>query len=290
MPPRMADGALLLGALAAAPLHAQRCDPGPGSNEARMLAMAALPLTFTGGRAPDPPADGRIALVLESALAPSVDPSVAIPSTCQPGKGPENATPLGVVARPRLAVQFGRGWTLEASWLPPVTRVAGVRTDLWGVALARTVVGPRGRGSLTLRGHWLFGSARAPITCPDASLTAPGPCAGGQRSDDRWSPNTLGVDLVAAGAGRLRPHLGVGVARLRPSLQVDRVTAGGQRDSTLVVASLTRAALFGGVEVPVGGVRVGAEAYWVPADAATLRTTVTVPLVRGGPAARRRRR
>ncbi len=83
-------------------------------------------------------APSGITFGIEAANVPSVDPATATPTICRPGKGPENTDLLAGIARPRIGVPLPLGLALEASWIPPV-RVNGVKANLIGLALARSV-------------------------------------------------------------------------------------------------------------------------------------------------------
>ena len=80
------------------------------------------------------PAPSRMSL--EGTYLPDVDDQTATPTTCRPGKGPENANPA-------CPGSCGLGWhlpwptgpTSEISWVPPITmqrcEAQSVRDSLW---------------------------------------------------------------------------------------------------------------------------------------------------------------
>ena len=190
------------------------CRPGPGSNEAKTLALFSVPLTFSQAAAPGRP--GGITLGIEGANVPSVDPAVATPTICRPGKGPENTDLLAGIARPRIGVPLPLGLALEASWIPPV-RVNGVKANLIGVALARSVV-LTPRMTAGLRAHATFGEIHAPVTCDHQALGDPASeCFHGHVSDDRLSPNIFGLDASLgwrlAGCAPMRGRATAGCSR-----------------------------------------------------------------------------
>jgi len=268
--------ATLLGLPAAAAAQGD-CFPGSNSNEARTLASFSVPLAFSPAGAPELVPELRVAV--EAASIPGVDRVTATPTVCRPGKGPENTNLLPVFPRPRLVLPMPGGLGLELSWIPPL-RVRGVRANLFGLSVERSVGRPNGV-VLALRGHATFGSIRAPITCAEDALADPSSeCFGGQRSDDRFRPNILGADLrfgVPLAQGRLRPYAGIGYSRLRPRFQVHFVNQFGELDSRRVEVNLERVAVFGGATWAVGPrLGVTGELYAVPADGMSGRVVVRV--------------
>jgi hypothetical protein len=260
----------------ATPLAAQYvCRPGADSHEARTLASFSVPLTFGPGAAPRPGA--RFSIGLEASSVPNVDPVTATPTTCQPGKGPENTDLLPALARPRLAVPLPLGLALDASWIPPV-RVAGVKANLFGLSVTKAFGRETGLAA-AVRAHATFGQIRAPVTCDREALGDPvSECFQGTLSDDRYSPNILGLDLSlgrALAGGRLHAYVGSGYNRLQSRFQVNFRNQFGGLDTTRVAVNLNRAVLFGGAEWQLSDrLAVTGEIYAVPADAATGRLVV----------------
>ena len=258
-------------------VQAQICRPGPGSNEARTFAIVSTPLAFTGAGAPN--ATGRrIEVGVETVYVPQVDAATRTPTTCRPGKGPENANLLSVAPRPRIALYPGGGFALEGSWIPPV-RLNGVRANLFGLAGSWTVGLGRERATLTLRAHATLGRIRAPITCPDPALEDPtSECYQGRRSDDRFDPDVFGAEATVAwalGSGRVRPYLGVGYNRLQPRFQVNFTNAVAFTDRQKVEVNLDRAAIFGGATWRAAAAfTVSGELYSMPSDAVTGRLVI----------------
>jgi hypothetical protein len=255
------------------------CFPGPSSNEAKTLATFAVPLAF--GRAGAPDLLPGFTAGLELAYLPKVSDATATPTICRPGKGPEHANLLFGLPRPRLGMPLPFGLTLQASWVPPV-RVDGVKANLFGVSLEKAFGRLDGLVA-AVRAHATFGSVYAPITCDDRALADPASeCFGGTRSDDRLSPNIIGVDFAIGGSlagGRLRPYGGAGYNRLQPRFQVNFTNRFGDHDGRRVDVNLNRLAVFGGATWRLAQ-RVGfsAELYAAPSDAVTgrviLRTAV----------------
>lgn len=271
---------LFLAALCLAPnaLQAQGdCFPAKDSHEAQTFGILSVPLAFTGARAPGSPRG--VTFGVEVANLPTVDRETARPTTCRPGKGPENTDPIPVVVRPRVTLAAG-GFLFEASWIPPV-RVQDVKANLVGVAIAHPFALASG-WYLGVRAHAVLGALHAPITCDDDALRdATSECFNGTRSDDRWRPGVYGVEaVVGGGRGRIKPHAGVGYTHLAPRFQVHFTNAAGDTDTRRVEVDLDRAALFGGLTVPLGAMRLTGEAYATLGDAVVGRVVLRVPVVR----------
>jgi hypothetical protein len=255
------------------------CFPGPSSNEAKTLATFAVPLAF--GRAGAPNLLPGFTAGLELAYLPKISDATATPTICRPGKGPEHANLLFGLPLPRLGMPLPFGLTLQASWVPPV-RVDGVKANLFGISLEKAFGRLDGLVA-AVRAHATFGSVHAPITCDDRALADPASeCFAGSRSDDRLSPNIMGVDFAVGGSlmgGRLRPYGGAGYNRLQPRFQVNFTNRFGDHDGRRVEVNLNRLALFGGATWQLAQ-RLGfsAELYAAPTDAVTgrviLRTAV----------------
>ena len=251
---------------------AQDCFPGANSNEAKTLGIVAVPLAF--GRAGAPARFYGFQAGIELVYLPQVDAATATPTTCNPGKGPENTDPISVLPRPRIGLPLPLGLALQASWVPPV-RFQGMKANLFGISLEKTFGHLEGLVA-AVRAHATFGSIRAPITCDDQSLKdAASECFGGTRSDDRLRPNIMGVDLSVGGPlanGRLRPYGGVGYNRLQPRFQVNFTNRFGELDDREVTVDLNRVVLFGGATwLATERLGVSGELYAAPSDAITGR-------------------
>jgi hypothetical protein len=251
------------------------CFPGPESNEAKTLAIFAVPLAFGRGSAPEVFPGFRAGI--ELAYLPNVDDATATPTICRPGKGPENTDLLFALPRPRIGLPLPFGLALQASWVPPV-RVRGIKANLIGLSVEKAFGNLEGLVA-ALRVHATFGSVRAPITCDDQALEDPASeCFGGTRSDDRLSPNIIGIDLAVGGPlaeGRLRPYGGVGYNRLQPRFQVDYTNQYGDLDDRRVEVDLDRFVMFGGATwQTTERLSVTGELYAAPADAITGRVVV----------------
>jgi hypothetical protein len=248
------------------------CFPGGASNEAKTMAIFAVPLAFGRGSAPELYPGFKAGL--ELSYLPRVSEARATPTVCRPGKGPENTDLLFAIPRPRIGMPLPFGFTLQASWVPPL-RVNGVKANLFGISVEKAF-GQFDGLVVAVRAHATFGSVHAAITCPDESLEdAASECFGGSRSDDRLSPNIRGVDVAVGGSmanGRLRPYAGAGYNRLQPRFQVNFTNQFGELDDRRVEVNLDRLVVFGGATWQLG-TRVGltGEVYAAPADAVTGR-------------------
>jgi len=266
--------ALVLGWPAAAAAQGD-CFPGPGSNEAKTLAIFAVPLAFSRGGAPELLPGFRAGV--ELAYLPQVDEATATPTICRPGKGPENTDLFFAFPRPRIGLPLPFGLALQASWVPPV-RVRGVKANLVGISVEKSF-GQLDGLVAALRAHATFGSVRAPITCGEEALEDPNSeCFGGTRSDDRLQPNIAGIDIALGGSlaeGRLRPYGGVGYNRLKPRFQVNFTNSVGELDDRRVEVDLNRFVMFGGATwQATERLGVTGELYAAPADAITGRIIV----------------
>lgn len=279
----------LLLSLGAMPVLAQgNCFPSTSSNEADLFAHFSVPLAFSPAQSPWAYPPGTIQFGVEGTLLPDANDRIATPSTCRPGKGPENVNVLPGLIRPRVVFGLTDGVVLEVSWIPPV-RVSGVKANLWGFAVSRTVsINPKG-GTFFGRLHATIGSLHAPFTCPDKALQDPASeCFQGTRSDDRYSPNIFGVEFgfgFPMASGRLRPYIGGGYNILHPRFQVNFTNAVDSTDRRKVEVNLHRWVVFGGVTLAATRtLSLSGELYSAPSDLVTARARVS--LLFGGRARR----
>ena len=259
------------------------CFPGKNSNEARTMAIFAVPLAFSSASAPAMNPRGRFYVGLEVSSVPNVDRETATPTFCRPDKGPENTDLLFAIPRPRATVTLPAGLILEASWTPPI-RVAEVEANLVGVAFSRVTALNANGAVISLRAHGTFGIIKAPITCDDAALQdATSVCYQGTRSDDSFKPNVAGLE-VAVGwqLGRaIRPYVGAGYSHLAPRFRVNFTDQFGDTDTRRVEVDLNRGALFAGFSwSATTAVQLSGELYAVPTDAITGRLVGRIRLGR----------
>jgi hypothetical protein len=213
-------------------------------------------------------APGTVTISLEGTYLPDVFDETATPTTCRPGKGPENVNLVPGFVRPRLAFALANGTYLEISWVPPIT-INDVKPNLWGFALGRTV--PIGKSTLmTGRVHATIGSIYAPFVCSESDLDDPAnvDCFGGLVSNDRYQPNIFGAELALGwnwGGGKFRPYIGGGYNILHPRFQVDHTDNTGFRDRQKVEVNLSRFAFMGGATWNLSqAFSVSGEVYTVP--------------------------
>ena len=273
---------LLLSLAGSAQAQEDVCRPGRSSNEARTMATFGVPLAFSDGMAPRASDPWTAHVGLELVYLPKVADAVATPTICRPDKpGPENTDLLFAAPRPRAWLSLPAGFSIEASWIPPV-KLSEVRANLWGVALSRTTPLRGQRFFLAIRAHATLGKIEAPITCDDAALSdANSPCYQGTRSNDAFRPNVLGVSASLSWVvrGRFRPYVGAGYNHLAPRFQVNFTNRFGSLDRRKVIVDLDRAVLFGGASwTPHSVVDLGAEIYAAPVDAVTGRLVARVRL------------
>ncbi len=247
------------------------CYPATDSHEAQAFAILSVPLAFT--RAGGSTASSGWTMGIEAASLPEVPRDLATPTSCRPGKGPEDTNPIAGVVRLRLAVQ-AHGWQLEGGWVPPVT-VHQVQANLVGLGVGR-LVRLSERWLLLPRVHALLGELDAPVTCSAAAIDDPASeCFGGNRSDDRWRPGVFGAEVAVSRTGHaVVPHLGLGYSLLRPRFQVHFTNALGETDRRRVIVDLERVALFAGVTASKGGWHLTAEGYATIGDRLTARLVV----------------
>lgn len=237
------------------PLAAQAPDCTLGhlpdrTNEAEIFRVRGASTVFARVSSPLSLREHGVILLFEGTQLPNIDAATATPTYCRSGKPPEHVNIFPVLPRPRMILGLADEFALEVSWVPPI-RVNGVKADLVGLALARTV--PMGPGLVSIRGNATFGEIRAPITCTQAQID-PGSgvseCAGGAKpSDDHFKPNSYGLDLSygwPVAGGKLRPYVGGAVNWLRSRFQVDFTDSTNFHYDQKVEGNYRRLALFGG--------------------------------------------
>jgi len=279
---RLATLVVLSASLAPTLLTAQSaaCRPPDNSNEAKTLAIFSVPLAF--GRAGIANAGGgRVKFGFELSYLPDVDEATATPTLCRPGKRPENTDLLFAAPRPRIAIILGRGFAMEASWVPPID-LHQVKANLVGVALSYDVRLNDHGTAVSLRAHGTFGVIKAPITCDDEALQdQPSECYQGTRSNDSYHPNIVGFDAAVRSSlgAPFQLYFGSGYNRLMPRFRVNFTNSQGQTDRQRIEVDLDRLALFGGFTwLAARRLGLSAEVYTAPADAVTGRVALRVAM------------
>jgi hypothetical protein len=236
------------------------------------------------GAAIESDAPGTVRVGFEAAMVPHISAETARPTTCRPGKGPENANAVPVFGRLRAVVALPGRLSLEGAVVPPLT-LAGIDPRLFSVGLGYTR--PLS-ASLAVSGrvHTTLGHLTGPITCSDRDLKdAASECFQGTLSNDRYSPNIAGADLAvgsAPSARRLSWYAGAGYTQLTPRFQVHFINRAGVLDTTRVEVDLNRVALFAGASwIVAKQLRASGEVYATPDDGATIRLMFDTLLRRG---------
>ena len=258
------------------------CFPSKTSNEARMMAKFDAPIAFSAVMAPKRSHAGRIEVGLELSYVPGVDPSLAIPTECRPGKlRPENTNLVSLLPRPRLALGLPWGFRVEASWIPPF-RISKAKANLVGMALSRTTALQGGAVLLDIRAHATVGVVNGAVVCDDAALQdTTSECYQGTRSDDAFHPNVFGIEAaIGWRLGKsLRPYMGAGYNRLAPRFRVNFTNQFDQIDRRRVSVDLDRGVLFAGATWrATRALELSGEVYSPPTDAVTVRVAGRVLL------------
>ena len=277
----LAAASLLLGASSASAQTGVTCHPPTESNEAKLLAFFATPISFSPGGMVQPLAPWRFRIGIEASYVPSPSKEIQQPEACYGVKKTENTNLSPVFPRPRVAIGLPGGVLLEGSYLPPI-KVADAEPNLGSVALSRPVQlsgsAEQGSLSLLLRAHGTFGHVRGSITCPEKNLQQSDPnaaCYGTEPSSDTYEPNMFGAEAgiaKEAAGGRWGAYASPGVTWLRPRFQVGFQYTNAAFDDTKISVDMTRFAIGAGGWYRVSaGAAVTAELYSVPTDATTFR-------------------
>jgi hypothetical protein len=253
------------------------CRPRASSNEAKLLAFYSAPFAFTGMSAALP-SDGSSGVRMwvggEATIVPTPAASVRTSDRCYGVKKTENTNLSPVLPRPRILLALPNGFSVEASYLPPLT-VAGATPNIGSAAIGWSGA-INGRLGLLVRAHGTFGVLRGPITCGENSIqqaNPAAPCFGTRVSEDEYRPNMLGGEaaLSYAVSDRLRAWGGAGFTRLASKFDVNFAGTNGT-DDTQIEVELTRVPLFGGVSWrAMPRLEFSAQAYSVPQDLTTVR-------------------
>lgn len=272
---RLVAPVALLSALAPAARAQGRCEVLANTNEAKLQAFYAAPLTFSpsgilGGLRP-----GSVQLGVDVTLIPEPDPEITRATECQGGKD-ENTRLSPLFPRPHLRVGLPAGFFAEAMYLPPIT-VADATPNLASFALgfARPF---SDRLGFALRVHTTIGQIKGPITCNDDALQTTDPeepCYGEQESEDTYKPNIVGGEAAVTWRWLqgLSGYVAAGVTSLKPRFQVGFAELDAPFDDTLVLPErMTRFTISVGSAYAVNSrIAITGELYSAPEDMTTIR-------------------
>lgn len=245
------------------------------SNEAQLMGYYAAGLSFTPLGAPA----GR---TVEAALDASYLPSLSEEDrqTTFAGAKIENTNFTSVIPRPRMRWRPGEDWLLEATYVPPI-EMFDVKPQQLAAAVAWRFAAPADRPAWWVRAHYLRADIEGPITCDEDAIEDPTNrlCFAGQVSEDRFRPETYGLDVVVSG-----PHLwrggpawyaAAGYRHERLQFDTHFVNSFGLLDDQVLVARLDRGSIGGGVSWDAWrGLRLNAEAYYAPEALFTGRVAI----------------
>lgn len=272
---------ILLGSSATAVLA--QCFPPTYTNESLLLAHYEAPISFATADVPMVLPLGGLALTGEVVGVPAPSAAITHITYCYAAKT-ENTHLSPVLPRLRLAVGLPAGFAVEGSYVPPIS-VDHAKLNLGSLALSytRAVFTPTPSGPTVLvagRVDGTLGRVVGPVTCPASSLQttdATQPCFGTKESSDTFYPNALNAEATVGVVthSRFGAFVGGGYAWLSPHFRVGFTDLEGVTDHTLVEVILHRAAVFGGISVPiVRALDAAAEVYSVPQDLTTWRVSV----------------
>jgi hypothetical protein len=271
--------ALLACLAAAAAASAMASGPevpiGDGSNEAKMMGYYAAALSFTPLGAPE----GRL---VEAGVDVTYLPPLSKEDrqTTFNGSKIENTNFTSYLPRPRLRYRPAAGWLIEGGYFPE-TEVFGVKPQMLYGAVAWNAARSQPAG-LWVRAHYMRADIHAPITCSEDAVADPSNpvCFGGQVSEDRFRPETYGLDIYVSG-----PHLWkegpawyAGAGYRHEDLQFDThfVNIFGRLDNQVLLATLDRGSIMGGVTWNAWrGLRLAGEIYDAPKALVTARVAVS---------------
>src|SRR5439155_17067120 len=225
---------------------------------------------------------GAIRIGFEAEYIPKPSAKIQQTGKCFHEKS-EHTSLSPVFGRPRLTIGLSNGFAIEASYLPPI-KIADAKPNLASFALSQTRHFAAMTGSpgvdVMLRANATVGNVKGPITCPRSALqttSSSSPCYGNNPSNDAFSPNMFGVELIAGitpAASTFRFYGGVGTNRIDPRFQVGFTDGLGGVDHTKVRLEnpLTRISLTAGVADRLASrFDLGAQVYSVPQDVTTFR-------------------
>jgi hypothetical protein len=247
---------------------------GDGSNEAKLMGYYSAALSFTPLGVPE----GRL---VEAGLDVTYLPPLGNQDreVTFNGSKIENTNFTSFIPRPRLRWRPTAAWVVEGGYFPE-TEVFGVKPQQLYGAVAWNAARWTS-AALWVRGHYMRADIQAPITCPEVAVADPANrvCFGGQVSEDRFRPETYGLDVLASG-----PHLWkngpawyTGAGYRHEDLQFDThfVNIFGRLDDTVLLAHLDRGSVLGGVTWDAWrGLRLSLELYEAPQALFTARVAI----------------
>jgi len=245
------------------------------SNEAQLMGYYAAALSFTPLGAPA----GRL---VEAAIDVTYLPSLSEEErqTTFAGAKLENTNFTSVIPRPRIRWRPDEDWLLEAGYVPPV-ELFGVTPQMLGAAAAWRFAAPAEAPAWWIRAHYMRADIEGPITCPEEAVEDPenSVCFGGQVSEDRFRPETYGLDVLVSGAhlwtGGPAWYAVAGYRHERLQFNTHFVNSFGRLDDQVLVARLDRGSIGGGVSWDAWrGLRLNAEAWYAPEALFTGRVAI----------------
>lgn len=272
----------LLGAAAFSVTAGAQCKVPISSNEGKLLAFYTAPLVFSAGTEPDATTPGSIRVGFDGEYIPKPSAEIQRTGKCFLQKS-EHTSLSPVFGRPRITIGLPGSFAVEASYLPPV-KIADAKPNLGSIAVSRTQRLPfsriAGGATLMIRGNATFGNVKGPITCPKSALQTTTPsaaCYGSTPSNDTFSPNMYGIDILAAVRPRLSVfgfYAGAGANQIDPHFQVGFTNGQGGVDQTKVQLEnpVTRLTLTAGATAHLQDrIDFGAQIFSVPQDVTTFR-------------------
>ncbi len=221
---------------------------------------------FTGLGAPKDVEPGSVSIGLEGGHVPQLSESER--RVGFDGTKVEDLNKTEVFGRPRVLVGLPAGWSLEASWLPPV-EMFGVEPELYGLSVGRPVW--RGAAArVGLRLALQYATFEGDLTCSSDELGGPNPFQCEAPSRDLLTARSGSLEASAAwplGAeGRLEPFLTVIGSHLNLDFQVDALYAGIHDTTRLHTDGETLAAAAGLAYRAAEEWQLVAELFWTPLD------------------------
>ena len=275
---RVVAGPALLAAVflgAAAPAHAA-VPLDDDSNEAQLMGYYAAALSFTPLGAP---AGRRVEAALDATYLPSL--SEEDRQTTFAGAKIENTNFTSVIPRPRIRWRPHEAWLLEAAYVPPI-EIFDVKPQQLAAAAAWRFVAPADRRpAWWLRAHYMRADIEGPITCSEEAVQDPANrlCFAGQVSEDRFRPETYGLDVMVSGPRLWRDgpawYAVAGYRHERLQFDTHFVNQYNRLDDSVLVARLDRGSIGGGVSWDAWrGLRLNAEASYAPEALLTGRVAI----------------